>query len=231
MLLFVVNKYYIWKNLIMKSILNIYKLEKNLDAEKILKLELNAMNNKSLYNIIYKVQAVNENNIYIQATQGKNINGLTYDNQSLIENTMHLFQPFFPSKIINVYPSPFSIPVVDVVTPEWINTHLHKYGIKIKNLSDDTGIPASNFSAWINGLRPMSQIVKAMIFNVMKIYSLKELVIFLNTDSPYPQFFFIKKYFDVDLIRTLIVSNKNNNTHTITLKETINDFQINVIPI
>jgi hypothetical protein len=215
----------------MKAILNIHKLSNILASEDIAKLEANALENKLVLNILFKVQAVNENDIYIQTTQGKNANGNIADNELLIRLTKDLFQPFFPTKIISVYPSLFLVPVVDVVTPEWINEHLHKYKIKIKNLSEDTGIDKSNFSAWINGIRPMSQIVKAMIFSVVKIYSLKEFANWLNEDSPYSSHFIIKKYFDLALIKTILYNNKNIDKYNVKFRETENDYFITLNPI
>ncbi|MES2279660.1 MAG: hypothetical protein V4592_26735 [Bacteroidota bacterium] len=213
----------------MKVIIGIYRLTNILSSQDILDLEAKAFKNKSHQNVLFKIQAVNDEDIYIQTTQRKNANNIL-DKSTLDSITIELFQSFLPSKTITVNSTPFSFPVVEVVTPEWVNRHLHKYNIKIKHLSKETGIDVSNFSAWINGIRPMSQIVKAMIFNVMKIYSLKEFTTWLNEDDAYVRIFRIKKYFDTDLIKSILFNNKNIEKYEMSFKEVENDFIITLSP-
>jgi hypothetical protein len=209
----------------MKAILNIHKLKNLLPLEDIARLEANALDIKRISNISFKVEAANELKIYIQTTQGKNLkNRNITDDETLVELTKDLVQPFFPTKIIIVQASPFLKPVVDVVTPEWITDSMYKYKIKIKDLTGDTGIDKSNFSAWINGIRPMSHIVKAMIFNIIKIYALRDFANWLSKDNL--SAFSIKKYFDEELIKMLLYNNKNVDKYNVKFTEQGSDYII-----
>lgn len=55
-----------------------------------------------------------------------------------------------------------------LITPEQLQADVKKHGLKLKTIAIETGVGASNISAWVTGLRPMTKAVKAMFFYYFK---------------------------------------------------------------
>lgn len=156
----------------MNTIKNIHKIVDLLDQDDLNKLESGAALHKRHSNIEFKIISVDEkftvlgklNEIIVSAVQGKSLSENYADSKTLIDRTKELFKPFFPKYAINVQPATYNEAIVEVVTPEWIKEQQLKKGVRIKDIIIDTGIDKTNLSAWINGVRPMSQPVKAMFY-------------------------------------------------------------------
>lgn len=58
--------------------------------------------------------------------------------------------------------------IKETVTPEWIQDRMKGKGLSQADIVRSTGIPKSNISAWLSGIRPMSQIAKAMFYFMLK---------------------------------------------------------------
>lgn len=54
------------------------------------------------------------------------------------------------------------------VDTSWIAQRMEAKSLTQVEVSRQTGIDKSNISAWISGLRPMSKIVKAMFYFMLK---------------------------------------------------------------
>lgn len=156
----------------MNTIKNLHKIEHLLTDADIIKLEAGATLHKRHSNIHFKIESINViktvlgplDEINIGVTQDKSSSENYADIKILVDRTKELFQPFLPKYKINVHPKPYSLPDVNIVTDKWVNEQMLHHGIKVKNIAADTGIDRTNISAWINGTRDMSQIVKAMFY-------------------------------------------------------------------
>lgn len=51
-----------------------------------------------------------------------------------------------------------------VVTPGWIQAKMDAAGIKVKDLSAALGVDAATISAYKNGVKPLSGVVRAMFY-------------------------------------------------------------------
>jgi hypothetical protein len=120
-------------------------------------------------NITFKIlKKPKDDEILVEVTQGKNQSNKYQDSKGLIKRTKDLFGRFFPDHRIHVRPVVFIESPVHEVTPEWIEKRMNQTGTSIKILEGETGIAKSNLSAWINGIRTMSQPVKAMFYYKFK---------------------------------------------------------------
>lgn len=50
------------------------------------------------------------------------------------------------------------------MTPEWIQARMDAAGIKVKDLSAALGVDAATISAYKNGVKPLSGVVRAMFY-------------------------------------------------------------------
>ena len=116
-------------------------------------------------NITFKVISASPDGLIIQTRQGKHLSENYADANRLVELTKELFTKFINDTVpLTVHPVPYIMAITEVVDPQWISENMLKLGVKIKDISTDTGIDKTNLSAWINGVRPMSQPVKAMFY-------------------------------------------------------------------
>jgi hypothetical protein len=215
-------------NIYMSTIINLHKLAGLLPEADLKKLETGATMHLHSSNISFKIIKVYNDEIHVRTEQGKHLSENYADIKVLITRTRELFERFFPGKTIYTHPVPFNDPIVNVVTPAWIQKEMLFCKIKVKDFVGHTGIDKSNFYAWINGLRPMSQIVKAMIFNIVQQYAIKRFINFLNEDVEYGASFSIKKHFDKEVILSLLYSNKNAARYDIKLTENDKDYWIHL---
>ena len=203
----------------MNTIKNLHKLSGVFTPEQIERLEKAANLHLRLSNITFKIIKIYDDEIHVRTEQGKHLSENYATKETLITRTRELFAPF-TRRTIFTHPVPYQAAVVDIVTPEWLAKEQLNLGIKVKDLVFHTGIDKSNISAWINGVRHMSQIVKAMFFNVVKLYALKDLVEFLNKDVEYSSTFTIKKWVNDDgLVKKLVESNQNASRYVIRFYE------------
>lgn len=134
------------------------------DVPGIEKLEAGAALHKRHSNIEFKILSITEYDIVLNVSQGKTISRNYADIKTLILRTKELFQPFFPGKTIHVHAIEFQEAPIEIVDSKWITDKMLHTGTRIKDIQSKTGIDKTNLSAWINGLRPMSQPVKAMFY-------------------------------------------------------------------
>ncbi len=147
----------------MNTIKNLHKLTGILQPDQIERLERAANLHLRHSNITFKIIEVNDDEIHVRAEQGKHLSENYATKETLITRTKELFAPF-TTRTIYTHPVPYSLAIVEVVEPSWIKDKMLKQGVKIKDMVTDTGIDKTKFSAWINGTRPMSQIVKSMFY-------------------------------------------------------------------
>lgn len=214
----------------MSVIKGINKISGYILPEELIRLEAGAALHQRHSNITFKIINCNGISLDIRTEQGKCAAGNYADQATLITRTRELFGKFFPDLIIHVHPVTYKAAGIDMVTPQWINNQMRVYGITIKDFVRETGIDRTNISAWINGLRPMSQIVKALLFQTVKLYAVKDLVKVLSKLQPNAGLNLrFPNYFDKELIELLAHSNVNSSKFDITTVENETEFSILIV--
>lgn len=154
----------------MNTIKNIHKLTGIIPDESIANLEAGAALHLRNSNITFKIIKVADKELHVRTEQGKHLSENYATTQILIDRTRQLFSRFLPGYMIYTHPIPFAPSIVEVVTPEWLQNKMLIKKISIKEICGDSGIDKTNISAWVNGIRPMSQPVKAMFYFYFKAY-------------------------------------------------------------
>lgn len=148
---------------------NIHLLELNEEQKQ--RLEAGALLYKRFDNFTFKIKQYKDKILIVEARQGKNYKKEYFSEKEIIEKTKKLFTDFskdFQPEKIHVGVIPFREVESDIITPEFLKTELHKRQIRIKDINIETGLEMSNLSAWVNGVRPMSNIVKNMFYYYLK---------------------------------------------------------------
>lgn len=133
-------------------------------------LEAGAALYKRHGNIEFKVITADESacELVVLARQGKNQAEKYLDPKELIERARSLFLRFLPGWKLLVRASVYNPHPSQQVTPQWITERLQARGWRLKDLINAVGLDKSNVSAWVGGLRPMSNIVKSLMWHVLK---------------------------------------------------------------
>lgn len=148
----------------MSFIKNIRLIEGLLSQEQLEKLNTGARMYRQHGRIEFKINGVDSDQIEIRIVQSKNPTENYLTKKELIERAKDFISPFFPELKVNVRAYEYKLPVVDVVTPEWIQAAMTKYKVSLKKIAFDTGIDNTSLSAVINGLKPLSQSMKALFY-------------------------------------------------------------------
>lgn len=131
------------------------------------RLEYGAKLMKRHANITFAVVSYENEHLILKVKQGKNYTDEYDDKNKLIEKAKKLFTEFstdFRPQKITIGAVPYAYPKSEIITPEYLKKELQKKKLRIKDIQIDTGLETSNLSAWINGIRPMSNIVKNMFY-------------------------------------------------------------------
>lgn len=158
----------------MNVIKNIHLLRDTVAQDDIEKLEVGAHQYKRFGRITFKILSFAGNIITVEVRQDRNPAENYLDQKELIKRAKDLFTGFIPGVTVHVRATPYKAPAVDQVTPEWIQKQMLEYGIKLRTIELETGLDKTNLSAWVNGVRPMSQAVKAMFFYYFKARTTKK---------------------------------------------------------
>ena len=141
------------------------------------RLEAGAALYKRFDNLTFKVKQYKDGILIVEARQGKNYKRDYFSERKIVERTKKLFrelsEDFCPERI-HVGVIPFKEVDSDVITVDYLKEELYRLQIRIKDINNDTGLEMSNLSAWINGTRPMSNIVKNMFYYYIRYRELIE---------------------------------------------------------
>jgi len=114
--------------------------------------------------IEFKILENTPKQVVIRITQGKNAPGI-YQNQKRLNEIVHeTFGRFFKGKKIIVRPFVYKQPPVNLVDAAWINKQMLEKEIKLKTISDETGLNKTYLSSIINGNESFSQLMKCMFW-------------------------------------------------------------------
>lgn len=143
------------------------------------KLEAAALLMRRHVSVVFKIKSVesDQKRLIIQVVQDRNAAKKYFTSGELIDKVKNVFGPILPDWKIISHPVPYLGSEVDVVTPEWIQSKMESLGIKQVDIVNATGVTKSNVAAWVGGLRPMSQPVKAMFYYFIMSYKVPVLEI------------------------------------------------------
>lgn len=194
----------------MNSIKYISRLSPYYEQDTLAKLLISAENNSVEHNLMFKVADVQHisgtkgRKIYMQSEQIKVREGNILTKDEIKTITRGMFpRVLFPNVIIEVDCIVFTGFKITQVDADWLAAKLKRNQVTIKDMSDDMGIDKSNLSAWVTGLRPMSQPVKALMYYY-----------FRNIDQERNEF----SDLEIKEIRKLV---KNLEISELTMKKTI----------
>lgn len=148
----------------MEIIKDIYKLVGIVRHIDLLRLEEGAKQCLNQFNISFEIINARSSSLKVKTRQWKCKSGHPAEIPKLIAITQDLFERFVVNVPVTVHPIAYTPAVVDEVEPLWISDKMLNMGITIKDILRDTGIDRLSLTAWIEGLQPMSQDVKAMFF-------------------------------------------------------------------
>lgn len=114
--------------------------------------------------IDFEIIRINDESVLIRTTQDKSFNGVYFDNKRLYEITLETFKEILEPRQVQVHTFPHLVSPCDKITPEFVMATMGRFKIKNKEFETAFGVHKTTISAWANGLRPMSQPVKAMFY-------------------------------------------------------------------
>lgn len=148
----------------MAELKNIHLLGDSINSKELEMMEQAALMHRRHSAISFKIIDWEPEKVVIQISQSKSSSGNYFDLKRLIEIVHETYDRFFPNKIVMVHPIPYKESKADIVTVKWINDKMLTTGTKLKDIIDDTGLNKSQLSAIINGIKPLSQPMKALFY-------------------------------------------------------------------
>lgn len=127
-------------------------------------LERGALAHKRFARIYFKVKSVSDEKVEVQVWQDKNPNGNYATRQRLVEVGHELFGKHFNDRKLYIYATPYSPPLIDTVTPEWIDNKIRELRLKGRDVARDLDIAPSELSAYIGEHRQLSKRARAMFY-------------------------------------------------------------------
>jgi len=158
---------------------NIHLLKPLVSEEEIQKLEHCALQYRKFARIYFKILGAyaqgDKTVVTIDCWQEKSPAENYLDTKELFKRCSELFAPLYSNSKFQIHtntrkyvPNP-----TEIVTPEYLRAMLLKHKIKQKTIAVETGIATANISAWVNGLRPMSESAKAMFYYYFELVELR----------------------------------------------------------
>lgn len=148
----------------MNLIKNGHKLEGILKPADIDKMEHAALEHKRYANITFKILDVDDKSVTIRVSQEKSAAENYQDQKRLAAIVQETFGRFFKDRKIHARAFPYKLPPSSKVDSKWILNQMNQTGIGLKQLEEDTGLLKSQLSAVINGVKPLSQPMKALFW-------------------------------------------------------------------
>lgn len=151
----------------MTQIKNLHLLDDMKESD-IDKMEAAAGMHKRYSSISFKILEYSAKKVVIRITQDKSSAEKYFDVKRLTEIVHETFDRFFKDKKIMVRAFPFEQSPVNQVTDAYIRNQMESNGIKLKDISQETGIDYTQLSALAAGNKPLSQSAKAMFYYYFK---------------------------------------------------------------
>lgn len=141
------------------------KLQGIIGEKEVAQLNKAATTHKKFSNIVFEIEDADESALTVLVEQEQNSSGNYANQRTLIKRAHEVFDKVVPSSVqLNVKAQEYFESPTTKVTPQWIEQQMLDKEVRIKQIAFDTGINKSDISAWLNGIKPMSQIVKALFY-------------------------------------------------------------------
>lgn len=149
----------------MTVIKGVEKLDGILSEKEISQLNKAAITHKKFSNILFEIEDADDAELVVVVEQEQNPSGNYANQRTLVKRTHEVFDRIIPSSVrLTVKAQEYFESPTAKVTPQWIEQQMLEKEIRIKQIAFDTGINKADISAWLNGIKPMSQIVKALFY-------------------------------------------------------------------
>jgi DNA-binding Xre family transcriptional regulator len=135
-----------------------------LSPENLALLEQRAQLHRRYSSIEFKVLECTPEKVVVRVVQDKSHAGNYFDQKRLVEIVRETFADLGGWSTVLARPIPYEPPPTEVVTPDWIKKKMDERGIKVKDLSAALGVDAATISAYKNGVKPLSGVVRAMFY-------------------------------------------------------------------
>jgi hypothetical protein len=143
---------------------NLASIREHLAPEDIEAINEGARMHRRFSNIDFTILSSKDKTLIVHVRQGESDAENYLDQRTLITRTKELFGKFLPGWKIKVQAAPFKENPVKGVDHIWLAKKMLDTHTRTKDIEADTGISKANISAWVNNLKPMSQIVQAMFY-------------------------------------------------------------------
>lgn len=148
----------------MKLIKNLHLLTGHVSPADVERMEYAAALHRTHSNITFKIVQCSDQDVIIQAAQGRSEADNYFPAKRLIEIVHDTFDRFFDGKRVKVHPIEYKQPESMSVTAEWIRKQMLDHSIKLKTIAEDTGIDYTQLSAITSGTRQLSKPMKALFY-------------------------------------------------------------------
>lgn len=135
-----------------------------LTPEQLQTLDTRAQLHRRYSSLEFKVTDARPDQVTVLIAQDKSHAGNYFDVKRLIEIAHETFDDLLGGRRLLVRPVPYQASPPEVVTPEWIQEKAKESGKKVKQIAHELGIDAASVTAYKNGIKPLSGIVKAMFY-------------------------------------------------------------------
>lgn len=136
----------------------------DLAPDKLETLRQRAALHRRYSSIDFKVLECTPEKLVIRVRQGKSNAENYFDSKRLAEIGKETFGDLGAWKAVHAGTMPYQLPPPHVVDFEWIQEKMRERGLKVKDVSRDLGVDSHTISAYKNGLKPLSGVVKAMFY-------------------------------------------------------------------
>ncbi len=114
--------------------------------------------------IEFKVLECTPDRLVVRIVQYKSHAGNYFDQKRMVEIVRETFGDLGYWTEVLARPIPYVPSPPEIVTPEWIKKKMADRGLKVKQMSHDLGVDANTLSAYKNGVKPLSGVVRAMFY-------------------------------------------------------------------
>lgn len=151
----------------MKTLVKNVKLL-HLPADQLATLDTRAQLHRRYSSIEFKVTDVTDSTVVVLIAQDRSHAGNYFDTKRLIEIAHETFDDMVGARRLHVRPVPYQPSPTEIVTAGWIKKKMEQSGMKVKAVAHDLGLDPAVVSAYKNGVRPLSAVVRAMFFYYLK---------------------------------------------------------------
>lgn len=135
-----------------------------LTPEQFQTLDTRAQLHRRYSSLEFKVTDARLDQVTVLIAQYKSHAGNYFDIKRLIEIAHETFDDLVAPRRVHVRPVPYQPSPTEVVTADWIKKKVLESGKKVKEIAHDLGIDPASVTAYKNGVKSLSGIVKAMFY-------------------------------------------------------------------